>query len=1042
MSLRFLAFMAAAVTALPLSAATPPLSAASASSTQGSQSAALAIDGNTGTYYSSAVHSDPNHTEWLSVDLGSKLYSLHAIVLTSRQNGYGFPADFDIQASDDASTWTDVPQSAHQNYSNPGTQPVTVPCRDFVAARYLRVRATKLSQDASASYALQLTEVSVRQKFPLVGALSVTGAFAATNAFDGNYSTFYSSSVHAGAAAVEWLGVDLGQTTNGINLVRLAPRQSGYGFPSTYKIQYSADTITWLDAPGASFTSAPNPGSNKVTIQFSADVSARYFRLYASQLGADNSGNYYLQLMEMNVGRVEPRASESASSIAASSTLAGSSTANLADGSTASYWSSVSHGGTSVATESFTISYASSAVLSRLALTPRAAGVSFPVDFKLQSSADGVTFTDIPGQSYTAYPNPGGARQTFNFDPVAATAIRVVATKLSADGSGNHYFQMAEAAAFRWDTHSDTWAATDNLGRRVSVSGQTSLPRADKYVGMFYFLWHGNYGHPIKDVTQILTNNPGALPSASSPPWGGYQQFHHWGQPMWGYYQTDDAFVLRKHAQMLTDAGVDTVILDISNFNPNDLIGLYYEAQWTALLDVWSDVRAAGGKTPRIVFMCPFAGNYIDDCVQQLYDDIYSQNLHPDLWFMAYDKPLILADRAAVTNSTHLNAFTFRKNVGSYFTGPSGGDQWSWLEIYPQHGFYSSAAPSVVEQVAVGVGQNAVPNGSGGWRLGAMSELNGSSQLVARGRSFHNGAGLLSTNPLDPNYPSTYGYNFAEQWGRGLDLDPIFMFVTGWNEWIAMRYNTFAGVSQTNLFVDVFNQEFSRDIEPMQGGYADNYYNQFVDYVRKFKGARQQPLPGPAKTITIDGSFADWNDVETEYYDDVEDTAHRNHSNWDASATYTDSTGRNDIQLLKVARDANNIYFYVKTRANLTSYTDSSWMRLLIRTSTTAAHWEGYNYIVNRSAPTSTTTQLETSLGGWSWGSSTNVSYRASGRELELAIPRSAIGLGSAFDPVRFDFKWVDNMTDNQDSMEFYRHGDAAPNQRFRYRFDEFGVQF
>lgn len=124
----------------------------------------------------------------------------------------------------------------------------------------------------------------------------------------------------------------------------------------------------------------------------------------------------------------------------------------------------------------------------------------------------------------------------------------------------------------------------------------------------------------------------------------------------------------------------------------------------------------------------------------------------------------------------------------------------------------------------------------------------------------------------------------------------------------------------------------------------------------------------------------------------------------------------------------------------MTPYTDAGWMRLFIRTNGTATNWEGYNFIVNRTGLTATTTRLEPSLCGWSWGSATTISYRASGREMELAIPRSALGL-SATAPVRFEFKWAENITDNQDSMEFHRHGDAAPNARFPYRNDQFVVQ-
>ncbi|MBM7568068.1 discoidin domain-containing protein [Paenibacillus sacheonensis] len=1032
--------LALVVGAWPASAATPAIGGAAASSVTGAFAAANAVDGNGSTFYSSAGYSDPNHSEWLRVDLGSTLGALNGVVLTPRQNGYGFPSDFSIQASNDGSTWRNVPGGSYRNYSNPGSQPVTVTFQDFVSARYLRVYATKLGEDNVGMYYLQLMEFSVKQKFIGASASSVIGSFAASNVFDGDYTTFYSSASHAGAAATEWVSVDLGSTVSGLNTVQLAPRQNGYGFPAVYKIQTSTDGSTWTDAPGASFSgAAASPGSKRV-IRFDSDVSARYVRLYATQLSADNGGTYYLQLMEMNVGRTETQTPQTPSGAGASSAISGWPAASAIDGNAGSAWSSANHV-SAAAGESFTLTYGASYAFSQLKLTPRGGGLAFPVDFKLQYSTDGSTFVDIPGQSYTSYPNPGSKPQTFSFDPVQAKALRIAATKLGPDDFGNYYFQLAEAAAYPWDVYADTWTATDDLGRNVSTYGQTAAPRAGKTVGMFYFAWLQDWSQPVYDTSQILAANPTALSTAASPPWGAYGKWHTWGESALGHYQGNDAFVLRKHAQELSDAGVDTIVYDLSNFNPGDLYGSYYKTNWMALLDVWGQVRAEGGKTPQVAFLCPFGGGNVAPCVNQLYTDLYGANVHPDLWFQWGGKPLILADPSAITIPAQSSFFTFRKPQPDYFAGPTGGNQWSWLEVYPQHGFYTSASPGTSEQASVGVAQNAVPNGSGGWQLGAMSQLNGSGQLVARGRSFHNGSSLLSTNPNDPAYKTDYGLNFGEQWGRAIDIDPSFVWVTGWNEWIALRFNSFAGYSGNTVLVDQFNREFSRDIEPMNGGHKDNYYNQLVDYVRKFKGARQQPPAGPAKTIAVDGSFADWADVTTEYRDNIGDTAHRSHPGFDPATTYADTSGRNDIQSVKVARDDTNVYFYVRTQANLTAYSDAGWMRLFIRTNGSSPNWEGYNFVVNRGGLTSTTTKLETSTGGWNWGSATTIQYRASGREMELAIPRSALGFTDAFAPLRFDFKVADNITDGQDSLEFYKHGDAAPNERFRYTFDEFTVQ-
>ena len=162
---------------------------------------------------------------------------------------------------------------------------------------------------------------------------------------------------------------------------------------------------------------------------------------------------------------------------------------------------------------------------------------------------------------------------------------------------------------------------------------------------------------------------------------------------------------------------------------------------------------------------------------------------------------------------------------------------WSWLEVYPQHVFRNAAGEK--EQMSVGVAQNAVGN-----RLGSMSEPG------ARGRSFHGGRQASEPDAV------LHGYNLSEQCGRALKEDPRVVFITGWNEWIAGRFDEFNGIRAPPMFVDQFDQEHSRDIEPIRGGHGDNYYYQTVDFIRSYKGVRQIPPVSP-RPIQIDGRFED-----------------------------------------------------------------------------------------------------------------------------------------------------------------------------------------
>ena len=560
-----------------------------------------------------------------------------------------------------------------------------------------------------------------------------------------------------------------------------------------------------------------------------------------------------------------------------------------------------------------------------------------------------------------------------------------------------------------WDTQPDTWVATDALGRVVPTNDKVGPPRKDRFVGAFYFLWLGEHGTggPY-DITKILAKDPNAINDPKSPLWGPVGAFHHWGESLFGYYLSDDRWVLRKHAQMLSDAGVDMVVFDVTNQQT-------YPKCYFALCEEWAQVRKDGGATPQIAFLTPFWDP--KKVARTLYDDFYSKGLFKDLWFQWKGKPLILADPDKVDDDIK-GFFTFRKPQPDYFQGPTGPDQWSWLEVHPQHVFRNSAGAA--EQMSVGVGQNGIlPH-----RCAAFTEKG------THGRSWHDGAEDKTPGAVNR------GLNVKEQWERALEVDPEFIFITGWNEWVAINLNEFNGVSQPPMFVDEYTQEYSRDIEPMRGGHWDNYYYQMVDYIRRFKGARPIPKPTAPKTIKIDGRFDDWKDVGPEYRDDIGDTMHRDHAGWGAAGHYTNTTGRNDFVALKVARDSKFIYFYARTREPITPHTDPNWMLLFINTDLDPrTGWNGYNFVVNRTVRDSSVSLLErhTSAG---WVSSGGVRYKIKGCEMELAIPRKSLGFGDTSNPVRFDFKWADNIQ-QFDVMEFTANGDTAPNGRFAYRYQE-----
>ncbi len=370
--------------------------------------------------------------------------------------------------------------------------------------------------------------------------------------------------------------------------------------------------------------------------------------------------------------------------------------------------------------------------------------------------------------------------------------------------------------------------------------------------------------------------------------------------------------------------------------------------------------------------------------------------------------------------------FTFRPGQGDYVSGPTRADQWGWLESYPQHGFKGNSS-SGYEQVTVGIAQNA-NNVSGGM----CTSFNAPNTY---GRSY------TKTNGWDTREDSyLWGANFEEQWGRAYELDPELVWITGWNEWIMGRHKDWPGCSGgsqvLNGFPDAFDAERSRDIEPVKswGRYGDVYYMQLVNQVRKFKGMAKQDPVSDVTTIQI-GSFDSWNEVQPEFWHYSGNTMERNHKGHGQTLVYTNTTGRNDIVLAKVARDNEFVYFYVETAEDISPAGDPKWMRLFIdidRDKETG--WEGYDYVLNRVSP-GNQALLESSSGEWVWIEVDSVEFAAVGKALELKIPRSSLGISPEAE-LDFEFKWSDNMQEDGNIMDFYVNGDAAPGGRFNFVYN------
>jgi len=553
------------------------------------------------------------------------------------------------------------------------------------------------------------------------------------------------------------------------------------------------------------------------------------------------------------------------------------------------------------------------------------------------------------------------------------------------------------------------WPATDALGRALPLEAEVGPPKAGRFVGIFYFINHTAEPRSPRlngpyDVAKILALDPSAATNADSPLWGGNGVSHYWGEPLFGYYQGNDPWVLRRHAQMLSDAGVDVLIFDATNRRT-------YPETYTNLCEVFRAIRRAGGITPQIAFM---VNTEAGATAREIYQELYQPNRYPELWFRWQGKPLLICDPAAADDEVK-NFFTLRAAHWP-FTLTNTPYAWHWEATYPQpYGFTDD--PQKPEQVNVSVAQNLSA------RDGQVANMNSGQ---ARGRSFHDGQQNLAPGSANS------GANFQEQWTRAFALEPPFVMVTGWNEWVAGRW-----IRPENrlVFVDQYDEEFSRDIEPMKGGHGDNYYWQLVANVRRYKGVPALPPASPPATLNPQKSFDQWRDVTPAFRDHVGESLPRDFDG--AGGThYVNHTGRNDFALLKMARDATNLYCYARTVEPISPATGGHWMWLLLDTDQNAATgWAGYDFIVNREHNANGKMWLEKNLGGWRWKKVATVEWRLAGNELQLAIPRAALGLKRGATKTAIDFKWADNLQQPGDVMDFYVSGDVAPGGRFNFRY-------
>ncbi len=506
----------------------------------------------------------------------------------------------------------------------------------------------------------------------------------------------------------------------------------------------------------------------------------------------------------------------------------------------------------------------------------------------------------------------------------------------------------------------------------IYTHGTYPTPKSNQ-VGLFYFLWLGEHGrHKPYDVSKITAEHPDAGYRPDAEYWGGIGTYHHWGEPFYGYYYSDDEWVVRRHMKLIMQANLDFLFFDATN-------ALIYEHNAKLVMRVLQEYHDDGWRVPKVMFYTNTASG---KTAEALYNAIYKPQFCPDTWYYIDGKPAIIA--FADECSAEMRKF-FTIKLPQWPNEPEKVGGWPWMDFTrPQRIFRN--ADGQPECINVSIAQH--PQLRFGDSVLYGEEGN-------RGRAYHNGANDKSPDAY------LYGYNMAEQFERAIEANVPYTLVTGWNEWIAGRWQ---GVPERPImFVDCANFEYSRDIEMMRGGYFDRYYTALCHYVAKLKGSDREAVCKPGETVLFHG-FTDG-------------AMHRSHEGY--GAVYTNTTGRHSLRELTVTNHADALEFAL-TAAEPIDPTDTSgaFMQIYVR----VGDAESCTHIINADPDfaSGTTTVIAS-------GKTAQIPLNFAGRTLTMTVPKSILP------PATLYLKAVDSNAPITSPEDFYDHGDSLPMGRAEF---------
>lgn len=282
----------------------------------------------------------------------------------------------------------------------------------------------------------------------------------------------------------------------------------------------------------------------------------------------------------------------------------------------------------------------------------------------------------------------------------------------------------------------------------------------------------------------------------SNPGWP--QAFYYWGKPeLWHYCLTGNEWerVLKKHAERLTSAWIDYIVIDSTNhaFTDNtksDRTNEMIIEPTKKLLQVWSTIPNA----PKVVIWAPIVedGDVYKILLQEL-------NKYPNLQFQYKWKPLILNASDTARYHTDNNAIQILSRIMTVR------DMWGLGWVWNKWQFMNptwSQWPNNGEQISVSPAYqiNYMTKDSAVWK--------------------NNGATLKSQ----------FSSVFANPW-----IDTV--IISSWNEWASIRLQDIFEPEKA-AYTDTYDENRNRDIEPQAWWKWDFYYQLMKKCIASYKAGK------------------------------------------------------------------------------------------------------------------------------------------------------------------------------------------------------------